>query len=118
MTIGRSEAPFLAAADVRLRWSVDSTADVAATTEAAGTGGDTGPDTVGAAAAFSASCALAEETTVTHRDPVPPGVGALVGKPLGDPGGTTVEHRSTGCQSTTVHKENEVGSKTVNRTDC
>ncbi|HEX3180011.1 MAG TPA: hypothetical protein VHR44_01930 [Beijerinckiaceae bacterium] len=73
---------------------------------------------LGAAAAFSASCALAEETTVTHRDPVPPGVGALVGKPLGDPGGTTVEHRSTGCQSTTVHKENEVGSKTVNRTDC
>ena len=27
---------------------------------------------LGAAAAFSASCALAEETTVTHRDPVPP----------------------------------------------
>jgi hypothetical protein len=73
---------------------------------------------LGAAAAFSASCALAEETTVTHRDPVPPGVGVLVGKPLGDPGGTTVEHRSTGCQSTTVRKENEVGSKTVNRTDC
>jgi hypothetical protein len=71
-----------------------------------------------AAAAFSASCALAEETTVTHRDPVPPGVGVLVGKPLGDPGGTTVEHRSTGCQSTTVHKESDVGSKTVNRTDC
>ena len=55
---------------------------------------------------------------MTHRDPVPPGVGVLVGKPLGDAGGTTVEHRSTGCQSTTVHKENEVGSKTVNRTDC
>ncbi|MEA2758639.1 MAG: hypothetical protein QOH65_1252 [Methylobacteriaceae bacterium] len=73
---------------------------------------------LGAAAAFSASCAFAEETTVTHRDPVPPGVGALVGKPLGDPGGTTVEHRSTGCESTTVHKESDVGSKTVNRTDC
>jgi hypothetical protein len=44
--------------------------------------------------------------------------GVLVGKP-GDPGGTTVTTRDTGCQSTTVHKENEMGdSKTVKRTDC
>jgi hypothetical protein len=73
----------------------------------------------GAAALLSVSCAYAEETTVTHRDPVPPGVGLLVGKPLGDPGGTTVTTRDTGCQSTTVRKENDVGdSKTVKRTDC
>lgn len=73
---------------------------------------------IGAASLMSLTYAYAEETTVTHRDPVPPGIGAVVGKPLGDPGGTTVTHRSTGCQSTTVHKENEVGSKTVNKTDC
>jgi hypothetical protein len=74
---------------------------------------------VGAATLFLIGSAFAEETTVTHRDPVPPGVGVLVGKPLGDPGGTTVTTRDTGCQSTTVHKENEVGdSKTVKRTDC
>jgi hypothetical protein len=74
---------------------------------------------LGAAALLTIGGAFAEDTTVTHRDPVPPGVGALVGKPLGDPGGTTVTTRDTGCQSTTVHKENEVGdSKTVKRTDC
>lgn len=74
---------------------------------------------IGAATLLSVGYAFAEETTVTHHDPVPPGVGVLVGKPLGDPGGTTVTHRDTGCQSTTVHKENEVGdSKTVHRTDC
>jgi hypothetical protein len=74
---------------------------------------------VGVASLLSLSAAYAEETTVTHRDPVPPGVGALVGKPLGDPGGTTVTTRDSGCQSTTVRKENEAGdSKTVNRTDC
>jgi hypothetical protein len=74
---------------------------------------------IGAATLLGLTCAFAEETTITHRDPVPPGVGALVGKPLGDPGGTSVEHRSTGCQSTTVHKENDLGdSKTVKRSDC
>ncbi len=76
---------------------------------------------IGAVSLFSAGFAFADETTtVQHRDPVPPGIGVVVGKPLGDSGGTTVTTtRDTGCGSTTVHKENAAGdSKTVKRTDC
>jgi hypothetical protein len=69
---------------------------------------------VAAVSAAAINCAYAE-TTVIHRDAGPSGI-AVVGGP--------VEHRTTvikpgvGCEHTTVRKENEMGSKTVKKTDC
>lgn len=65
-------------------------------------------------AMFASSAVLADEVIVDHPAdvvpvPPPPSHHEVV-----------VEHRNdSGCRSTTVHKENDMGdSKTVRKTDC
>ncbi|GAC1330828.1 MAG: hypothetical protein NVSMB26_08600 [Beijerinckiaceae bacterium] len=74
---------------------------------------------IGAASLLSIGCAYAEETTVIHRDAPPPAVGVVVGAPAAEHRSTTVTTGGVGCETKTVHKENDLGdSKTVKKTDC
>lgn len=71
------------------------------------------------AAGFLSSVAFAQaQTTVIEHAPPPDGV---VVEHRDAP--VAVEHRTTedsdsGCTSTTVHKEDESGSKTVKKSNC
>lgn len=65
--------------------------------------------TIIAVAMFAAGTAFADEVVI-HRDDAPPPSSS-----------TTVEHHMSadGCESKTVHKENDMGdSKTVRKSDC
>lgn len=62
---------------------------------------------------FASSAVLADSVEVEHSGPEIP---LPIPQEHHD---VVVEHRSSDCQTTTVHKENDEGdSKTVRKTDC
>jgi hypothetical protein len=68
-------------------------------------------------AVFTGSAAFADEVDIHHD--APPGVVIPLPIPQPDRHDTVDERRSHGCQTTTVHKENDRGeSKTVERQNC
>jgi hypothetical protein len=73
---------------------------------------------IGLSSAFLSSNVLADETII-HRDDSPPGIVVPLPIPQPEHRETTVERRDHGCDSKTVHRENDIGdSETVRKEHC